>query len=439
MRNPFRHCTRSLFIRLAVVMVAAALALNILTYHLFFSFQNLRETTFNRNLVQYARFLARELGTPPDRERAQKLGNELMMRIAVSGQDSWTAGLTNETFPEDHLHTWFSNGTLEASSLHGYHRLRFHSRSGEIITFDIFPTTSERERLHLFGLFFLALTGVLLLLVYGLIRHLLRPVRWLTEGAAAVRDGNLSHRVPERQGGELRELSHTFNQMVGRLESVMESQRRLLLDVSHELRTPLTRLKLRLEMLQGHDKAEAMREDLREMEDMITVLLDAARMRHEALNRVPVDVDLGVLAREIAESHADRTPGIQVQPLRRPVHAWADPTHLRMALNSLLDNALKYSGHTDIPVEIDIRQHDGKAIITVRDYGIGIPEDALPHIFEPFFRVDESRTRETGGYGLGLNLCKAITDAHGGSLEITSSPGEGTLVKLILPIVEEQS
>lgn len=431
MLNPLARCVRSLFTRLALVLILAAVLLNIVTYQLFFRFQSDRETSFNRNLVEYANLLARELGSPPDRAKAAEMAARLGMRITFDAPDGWSEG-TNASFPENKLRPWFATPTLEVASLHGFYRIRVQAGAGQTITFDSFPSKQEQAGLHRYGQIYLAATLSIMLAAYLLMRHLLRPVRWLTDAAAAVRDGDLSRRVPEKRGGELRDLARTFNQMLARLEGTVQAQQRLLLGVSHELRTPLTRLKLRVEML--GEQASPMREDLDEMEDMIKSLLDAARMRHEACALQREHTDLTELLRSVANRYQGSTPSITAMLPNHSVTAMVAPRAVATVLGNLLDNALKYSGPNAEIVALSLNVAKGKAIITVRDQGPGIPAEALPHLFEPFFRVDESRTRETGGYGLGLSLCQAIVQAHGGWIEVESETGQGATFTVQLPL-----
>ena len=102
-------------------------------------------------------------------------------------------------------------------------------------------------------------------------------------------------------------------------------------------------------------------------------------------------------------------------------------------LNNVINNALKYSAKSQKPVEIELEQKDSLTAVHINDFGVGIPPEDLPHIFEPFYRVDKSRSKQTGGYGLGLNLCKTIMEAHNGKIEVDSGPGRGTKVSLYFP------
>ncbi|MFW5734963.1 MAG: HAMP domain-containing sensor histidine kinase [Oceanidesulfovibrio sp.] len=425
---------RSLFIRLALVLLLAAVALNVVTAELFFRFRHDQDTTLTRNLVQYARFLAQELGSPPDRERAEELGQRLKMRITMDGPEQWTVGMKPRSFPEESLRQLVESDSVEVLGFHGYSRIRVRTGPNSAIIFDIFPSAAEREDRLNFGLLFLGFTCLILLAAYFLMRYLLRPVRWLTEGAASVRDGCLSCRVSEKGTGELRDLTTTFNEMVARLERVMQAQKGLLLAVSHELRTPITRLRLQLEMLDDKPSTQAMQEDVREMELLINSILEAARMQHDTGNLKRERTDMVGLLDEVARRFADQKPGVAAHLPSEPVWVDVDTDRISMLVGNLLDNAIKYSGPDATPVELHLSAANGGVVrFQVRDHGIGIPEHAVDRLFEPFFRVDESRTRESGGYGLGLSLCQAIVRAHGGEIAVESELGRGTVVTVTLP------
>jgi len=248
-----------------------------------------------------------------------------------------------------------------------------------------------------------------------------------------VGDGNLEHRVPEKRADEFRDLAEAFNDMVTRISKAMHAREQLLLDVSHELRSPLTRLKIGLEMLPEGTKKESLREDIIEMEKMITDILEASRMRHHAGSLNIQDVDLGKLIEELIPDFKDLPPGIVIKGELTENRVAADYEKAGIALRNIMDNALKYSQKSEQPVEVTLVSKPGCIEVVVRDHGIGIPAEDQPYIFEPFYRADKSRTRETGGYGLGLSMCKTIMVAHGGQIELNSTLNQGTTVTLAFP------
>ena len=167
------------------------------------------------------------------------------------------------------------------------------------------------------------------------------------------------------------------------------------------------------------------------MESMITSLLETAKMHHGIDGIRPQLTDMAQLVADVAEGYRAQTPGIQSDIPERPVMAMIDPARITIALNTLLDNAIKYSGPDSLPVELSLQERTDGFSIIVKDYGIGIPEESISHLFDPFYRVDESRSRGTGGYGLGLYLCHTIIKAHRAHIEVESTLGAGTEFRLV--------
>ncbi|WP_419787186.1 sensor histidine kinase [Pseudodesulfovibrio sp.] len=425
-----RSIRQSLFTKLALVLVMGVVAINAVTIHLYATQKREYDTTLNLSLLQYARHLADQVGSPPDRSKAEALTRQRPMRITYTGKTPWVVGKTEETFPERFLVPRFSQEGIEILNLHENYRLRVSLASGGLLTFDLFSTEAERSALRQFGIYFLVGSCLIMLAIYLVLRLLLRPIEWLTEGAESVRDGKLDTRVQTRGSGQLRELCETFNQMAIRLETLVTGQRDLLLGVSHELRTPLTRLKLRFEMMDTKVDTSAIKQDVGQMEAMISSLLETAKMHHGADGVRAQSMDMAQLVASVASGYQAQPPGIVVDIPQEPVLAMVDPQKITMALNTLLDNAIKYSAPDGPPVEVSLRVKGHEVSIIITDHGIGIPEESISHLFDPFYRVDESRTRDTGGYGLGLYLCQTIIKAHRAHIEVASTLGVGTTFRV---------
>jgi signal transduction histidine kinase len=168
------------------------------------------------------------------------------------------------------------------------------------------------------------------------------------------------------------------------------------------------------------------------MEAMVTTLLESARLRHAAAAMNQETVHMGDLIRSLISEFRDRPPGVDLGPIAdQPVRA--DLEKMRIVLRNLVDNGLKHTPEDGSPVSISMAKKPDRLEILVEDRGEGIPQSALPHLFEPFYRPDVSRSRKTGGYGLGLSLCKAIVDAHGGTVDLVSQLGKGTRATVTLP------
>ena len=273
----------------------------------------------------------------------------------------------------------------------------------------------------------------LILAAWRVIRALLRPVGELMEGVKRVGSGDFSSRVPVRSPDELGTLVSAFNAMSEQIEQVIESKRRLLFDVSHELRTPLTRMGIVISMLPPGKSKDRLERNANELATMITELLENERLAVLGAEIVEEQLDLVDLARKVIDSFMDEEDRFRFDTLTEELTIYGDLQRLTVALRNLMSNALKYSDPTANPVEVTVFPDDDGARVTVRDYGIGIPEESLDKVFEPFYRTDESRTRTTGGYGLGLSLTKSIIDAHGGTIRVESKMGEGTTIMIWLP------
>lgn len=278
----------------------------------------------------------------------------------------------------------------------------------------------------------LALMATVFVAAYLIIRRALRPLRLLGAGVGALAEGRLDIAVPRQGDDELGLLTDAFNRMARRVHDMVRSRERLLRDVSHELRSPITRLKVALEMLPEGPQQRAMAADVVEMETMVAHLLELERLREGGvLRREPHD--LVALAREAIERTGDRPPGVRlaVAPGRLVVPVDADG--VRTVLRNLIDNAIKYSLPDSRPVEVSLVGGAESAVVRITDDGPGLPEGDLEKAFEPFYRGDPSRSRSTGGYGLGLSICRGIMEAHGGTIAIEPGAGRGATIVLWFP------
>lgn len=282
----------------------------------------------------------------------------------------------------------------------------------------------------------IALLASLILGAWWLTRRLLRPIDELMEGVKKVGSGDFRYRVPVRTTDELGTLVSAFNAMSEQIAEIVASKRRLLFDVSHELRSPLTRMNIIIAMLPDGKPKEKLQKNANELNTMITELLENERLAVLGATLVVERFDLVDLACKVVESFADEEERIEFDTLTEELEVDADYQRLTVALRNVISNALKYSD-ADKKVRVSVFPDDDGARIIIRDEGIGIPEDAVEKIFEPFYRTDESRTRTTGGYGLGLALTKAIIEAHGGTIKAESKEHEGTRLMIWIPVHQD--
>jgi signal transduction histidine kinase len=169
------------------------------------------------------------------------------------------------------------------------------------------------------------------------------------------------------------------------------------------------------------------------MEAMLAELLEGARIE-QAARWQPQSVDLALLLKDLAQDLSGRSPGLSLDLPPASLVVQGDERGLRVLVRNLCDNALKYSSGQAQKVEVRLWQADERACLELRDHGPGIAEEALPHLFEPFYRADASRNRATGGFGLGLHLVQKVALAHGGEVKAANAPGGGALFTAVLPL-----
>lgn len=279
----------------------------------------------------------------------------------------------------------------------------------------------------------------------------LKPVDQLTRAAERIGRGNLSERVEEpRSQDEIGRLAATFNQMIGRLEQAFERERRFTADASHELKTPLAVLRgdIEVALRRERDPAEYQRvlksslEEIARLTKLTEDLLTLARSDagESVLDLEPVRLDLlAANARAYVASLAESAGVVLTYDApASPVVIEGDQKRLQQLLVNLLDNAIKYTpagGNVRLSLAVD----DSAAVIEVSDTGRGVPESALPHIFERFYRRTDSRDSRVTGFGLGLAISKWIVDAHGGSIEVESLEGAGSRFTVRLPMQRSEA
>ena len=382
-------------------------------------------------VVQYANYLIDDLGTPPDHARAEMMSREYFFEISYQSPDlSWTT--SGFEYPEHPVwkKTLYENSNTRIEQLRGCYFVIIDKGTGKFIFMSHWGFGPELMRFDRVVML-VALLSVLLLAAYIIIRRLLKPIKMLTEGVHQISTGNLEHTVPGKGSDELADLAAAFNNMTERIRDMLHARERLMLDVSHELRTPLTRIKVALEFLPKGDARESISEDVSEMEKMITEILETARMQNTGGHLDKKMINIVALIEEVIRLFDHQAPGVEFADISHRIDMPVDPELIKTVLKNILTNAIKYSEENGPPVHIVVKKKDGQAIIEIRDSGIGIPKEELPYIFEPFYRVDKSRSKRSGGYGLGLSLCKTIMDAHNAKIEVDSRTGKGTVVSLI--------
>ncbi len=264
-------------------------------------------------------------------------------------------------------------------------------------------------------------------LVWFMARRLTRPIRVFAE--AAERLGADPDAEPMVASGptEVRTAIHAFNDMQAALRDHMRRRSQTVAAIAHDLRTPLTRLRFRAE--QAPDSVrDRMAADIEEMDALIATAM--AYVRGEVAPDRSEPFDLAELAADCAAGFSETGASVTFRGIS-PLPVVADPAALRRALANLIANAVTFGGGA----RVDATSLDGTAVITVEDDGPGLPESELEAVFEPFYRGERSRNRETGGAGLGLSVARQAARAHGGDVVLQTRPGGGLTARLTLPQV----
>jgi signal transduction histidine kinase len=299
-------------------------------------------------------------------------------------------------------------------------------RDGTRVTFDSFLSPQEAGVPLRLAATLVILLGTVVVLSLVAVRWVTRPLSTLATAAEQL--GEDINRAPLAAAGptEVRRAAKAFNTMQSRLQRFIAERTRVLAAMSHDLKTPLTRLRLRTEMLDDAALREKFAKDIGEMESMIGQTLDFMR---DATAREPAQpVDVMALLESLQTDYQDAGQAFEIRGrIGQPVAG--RPLALRRCLTNLLDNAMRYGARASVEIE----ERADRVLIRVLDEGPGIPEAQLERAFEPFFRVEGSRSRETGGSGLGLGIARNIARAHGGDVTLGNRPGGGLEATLSLP------
>ncbi|MCP4407128.1 MAG: HAMP domain-containing histidine kinase, partial [Gammaproteobacteria bacterium] len=283
-----------------------------------------------------------------------------------------------------------------------------------------------------FGLLLLGIMLLILFLSYRGIRWMFQPIENIQQGVQRIGQGDLGHRIAVTRKDELGTLGSNINAMADDIQKMLDAKRQLLLAISHEIRSPITRARVSLELLEDSNPAREIRQDLQEMDTLISELLETERLntRHSVLNKTPTSMNQLVMD-IIGEFFVEQR--IETQLLPGDPYFLLDAPRIKLLIKNLLENALRHNSQAGPPPLIELSTTQ-KLNIRVRDHGAGVETEHLPHLTEPFYRVDKSRQRKTGSYGLGLYLCRVIAEAHGGHLSLNSKPNQGTEVIAVIPV-----
>ncbi|HEX4348958.1 MAG TPA: ATP-binding protein, partial [Verrucomicrobiae bacterium] len=317
-----------------------------------------------------------------------------------------------------------------------------------LVEFGVLLSPAETMLNHLFLQLAVGLplaVGIITIGGYFLLQRGLRPVERITHAAEQITQLNLSERLPVTQSGdELERLSVSLNRMIARLDDAFQNSKRFVADASHDLRTPLTILRGELEsmvddpLLDGElrGRLASLLEEVIHLSKIVDQLFTLSKLDSGEPRKDWTRFDLAELAQTTADQMSllaeDKRISLSCEA-GQPACVQGDRSRIKQVIVNLLDNAIKYTPPLG-RVQISVQGVNGHAILEVQDSGIGIPPDALPHVFERFYRVDKARSADSESAGLGLSIVKAICTAHGAEVEANSVPGSGSRFAVKLPL-----
>ena len=427
-----QYIRKSLFFRLLAIFGITVVLFLIIILISLQSIGNDSDTieTIPDYFTRHVESIIEDIGTPPNLSNAMRLASELSWTINIRNPImEWSSDAQNRLDVDSSQYQESLTSDAEMRTINGEDIIRVN-RDG--YDFYMYRSAQEEGLFNYFVLYTaLALAALILFLNYFMVNKMLNPVRLLKQGAERIRQGDLGYRVKSNLQDELGELTESINHMADSLQSMLEAKRQLLMAISHELRTPITKAKLRMEFMPESDEKDQLKGDINEIDLLISDLLEAERLNNDHSALVSERVLLANFIRSIAESFKSNNGEIEIEIPVNDLEFEIDKLRIRLLITNLLNNAVRHGKGNLINVRVSFSGDRG--IIEVKDNGEGISEEHITQITEPFYRADSARQRNTGGFGLGLYLCRLIAQAHGGEMIIVSQEGQGTQITVNLP------
>jgi signal transduction histidine kinase len=442
-----KRLSRSLSFRLLAIFVVLAL---LFVYGTFVAIRWVYNSDEIRGLISghlslHVHYVKEDIGSPPRIDRAVAITESVPVDIRILGPDiDWAS---DSAFPSldslefgpsprfsDEEGAWVDELQGLEFAVQGNHRfLLIQQDDYQIVVASprIADVSSGPDLITII----VSLGLIYLMIGYAAVSWLFKPIRAIRAGAAHIGQGNFEHRLRNIRHDQLGDLASDINQLAADVQHMLDAKRALLLGISHELRTPLSRMRLQLEFLDNDADREALKPEIAEMQKIVVALLEAEKLstRHATLNRARVDIHELVedLVDDFFERDRDR---ISTKSASDALEADVDAARIVLLLKNLIANALRYVPETGGRVEVSAEADGDELVLRVKDNGPGMSSGQAAHIGEPFYRGDPSRTRDTGGTGLGLYLAYLVARAHGGTLSLTNPDERGACFECRVPL-----
>lgn len=400
---------------------------------LFFSFRTPHDIpdAVEKNLSAYLEMLQQRLENDPTPNGVQNLKTDLglLVRTHQNAEVADAQGLP--TFEDVKADSGAKSSALVFGRIHQH--VYAYKPNANLQAIWFFPLEQLPRGLRVPFATVAAVLLTILAISFMTIRMIMSPIKVLLDGVGQLSQGNLSYRIQSKYRSEFQTIALAFNRMAERLENLIATKERLLRDVSHELRSPLTRINVASDLLEDSSLRKQIKSDVKKMDQMLFDLLESYRIRDGATKLKPAEVNLREFFESIVSDYQSTPNSISLSLGSRVELGIFDPFQMERVIRNLIENALKYSSSLGEIIKVEVEEVNNSLILKVRDQGQGISPEDLASIFDPFFRSDKARSPENGGFGLGLSICKAIVEAHGGTITASSQLGKGSEFVVSVP------
>lgn len=441
-----KRLSRSLSFRLLAIFVVLAV---LFVYGTFVALRWVYNSDEIRGLISghlalHVHYVKEDIGFPPRIDRAIAITESVPVDIRILGPEiDWAsdakfprlASLDFGPSPKfgDDAGAWVDELQGLEFAMQGKHRfLLIHQDDYDIVvsTPRIADVSSGPDLITII----VGLGLIYLMIGYAAVSWLFKPIRAIRAGAAHIGRGNFDHRLRDIRRDELGDLASDINQLAGDVQHMLDAKRALLLGISHELRTPLSRMRLLLEFIDKDADRDALKPEIIEMEKIVALLLEAEQLSARHVNLSRSRARIHALVKKLIDDFFDRDRDrIFLMDGFEELEGNVDEARISLLLKNLIANALRYIPEDGGRVEVAASVDGNDLVLCVHDNGPGMSSDQAEHIGEPFYRGDPSRTRDTGGTGLGLYLATLVAEAHGGSLRLANPDQDGACFECRIP------